>query len=62
VQLYTRACDAGGALGCDNLALAYEAGHGVVADPARAASLHRRACELFPTIRPNCAQIQAGGH
>lgn len=43
--LYGQACDAGDAVGCDNLGQMYAEGKGVAADATRAVALYRRACE-----------------
>ncbi len=42
--LYRKACDAGSAGGCRNLALLYSAGKGVSQDYGQAAALYRKAC------------------
>jgi TPR repeat protein len=44
VALYLKACDAGAAISCRNLALMYANGTGVPQDYARAAGLYRKAC------------------
>ena len=47
VGLYTRACDGGSAIGCNDLGLVYFEGRsGARRDQARAASLFQRACDL----------------
>jgi uncharacterized protein len=43
--LFTKACDAGSALGCSNLGILFEQGRGVGKDEARAAALYTKACD-----------------
>lgn len=42
---YSRACAAGNARGCRNMAWGYETGRGVVKDKVRAANIYEHACE-----------------
>lgn len=46
VRLFGKACDAGYALGCVNLAFAHRGGFGVPKDEKRYEALRQRACEL----------------
>jgi TPR repeat protein len=49
VGLYTRACDEGSAMGCNNLGLAYvDGGLGQARDVAKGARLLQRSCDLNP--------------
>jgi TPR repeat protein len=49
VGLYTRACDGGSAMGCNNLGLVYLEGRsGQARDVAKAVRLLQRACDLNP--------------
>ncbi len=43
---FTKGCDAGDAEGCFDLSIRYQCGVGVAADPAKAASLSARSCDL----------------
>lgn len=49
VRLFGKACDAGYALGCANLAFAHLGGFGVPKDEKRYEALRQRACELGDT-------------
>ncbi len=51
LDLYTRACDGGSGVGCNNLALSFlEARNGAARDPKRAFALFQRACDLGVAI------------
>ena len=43
--VYRKACDGGEMLGCYNLGVSYENGHGVRKDAAKAKQLYGRGCD-----------------
>ena len=45
VELYTKACDGGEAVGCSNLGVMFEKGEGVKQDKFKAVALYTKACD-----------------
>ena len=44
--LYQKTCDSGDAIGCNNLGLAYQYGHGMKQNMNKANELYGKACNL----------------
>lgn len=56
VALYQKACDAGEALGCNNLGKIYAQGRGVAQDESRAVALYEGACDAGAA--PGCNNLR----